>query len=363
MTITNNKIKYWNYDEESQLIDEINNLTDINQILTNHDRKITGITMRIEKLLNDPKFNDKIINKNDIITKYLKKSSTKSSNPNINVLQSPNVSTVFTTSPTKYYIDYDDLYNRILEFNFIEEISNHYNVTINKIKIILTNLLNNKKDIDMTKKLRIKCLLNSVGNGTNIDGEDLNTETLKTNIHNSNNIESNLITVVLDLLNEIKTMKIDIFDIQQRNKVIMDKICKIENYCSDKDKKNKPTKIIEKNYINEIINNEKNNKLIDDNKNIEIQFNKNSTNNIEHSKKINIIADTDTDTDIELTHIDINKNIDFYNNNPQLDDSDFKIIEYTNNNNNNLTPTIKTKKSIKTNKINKHKSNINIQID
>ena len=37
------KIKYWDANEENDLINEINNLVDINQILQNHDRKIKGI--------------------------------------------------------------------------------------------------------------------------------------------------------------------------------------------------------------------------------------------------------------------------------------------------------------------------------
>ena len=66
--INNNlSIKYWNEDEELQLIDEINKLTDINEILQNHNRKITGILMRIEKILNDPIKLVKIYNKNEIV--------------------------------------------------------------------------------------------------------------------------------------------------------------------------------------------------------------------------------------------------------------------------------------------------------
>jgi len=55
-----NKIKYWNLEEENQLINKINNLENINNILKNHDRKITDIIMRIEKLLMIPQ-NQKIL--------------------------------------------------------------------------------------------------------------------------------------------------------------------------------------------------------------------------------------------------------------------------------------------------------------
>jgi hypothetical protein len=133
-----NKIKYWEINEENKLVDEINNLVDINQIIKNHDRKITGIMMRIEKILTDPKFSDKIKNKNEVIIKYLK------------------------NSKPKYYIDYNELYENILEFKTLDEISNKYNkISTSKIKTILTNILKSKENIDMSKKLRIKCLLNS----------------------------------------------------------------------------------------------------------------------------------------------------------------------------------------------------------
>ena len=82
----NKDIKYWNDEEETQLINEINKLTDINEILQNHNRKITGISIRIEKILNDPIKSIKIFNKDEIIDKYL------------------------TNTKNKYFINYEELY-------------------------------------------------------------------------------------------------------------------------------------------------------------------------------------------------------------------------------------------------------------
>ena len=62
--------KKWEVDEEKNLIDEINNLTEIDIIIDNHKRTITGIKSRIEKIFNNEKFNKELLNKNDIILKY-----------------------------------------------------------------------------------------------------------------------------------------------------------------------------------------------------------------------------------------------------------------------------------------------------
>lgn len=244
MTINNfNKIKYWNFEEEILLVNEINELVDIEKIIKNHDRKITGIVMRIEKILNDSNFYDKIKNKNDIIIKYLK------------------------NSKPKYYIDYNELYENIFEFKSLEEISNRYNkIPLNKIILILNNLLN-KENIEISKKLRIKCLLNSDDDVILADNlkKKTNDTFINTNTNNNNNIninnETNLTTIVIKLLNEIKTMKVDMFDIKNRVKIIMDKIDNIDKYCNDNCnnncnnncKKNKSI-ILTKNYIDEISN-------------------------------------------------------------------------------------------------------------
>lgn len=254
----NKNIKYWNDNEETKLIDEINKLTDIDEILINHNRKIAGILIRIEKILNDPVKSIKIFNKDKVIEKYL--SNTKG----------------------KYFINYEELYANILNFNSIDEISNHYNkLSLVKIKNILNDYLK-KKNIEISKKLRIKCLLKSK------DDLDFAEEVFNFNVKESkNNVddiykdnqnESNINSIIISLLEEIKTMKTDIFDIRKRVKLILEKI----NY-PDKIKK----------------------KLLDDSEFINIEnFDVNKTNNTKtYTKKLI--------NDNKITHKNINKHIDF----------------------------------------------------
>jgi len=230
-------IKYWSDDEELQLIDEINKLTDIKEILQNHDRKITGILVRIEKILNDPVKLVKIFNKNEIVEKYL------------------------TNTKNKYFISYDELYSNILKFNSLEEISNNYNkLPLTKIKSILNNFLK-KNDIDLAKKLRINCLLktkdnldlakktfvnsninnnknknnnNNINNVNKVNKNNIKTHQNDINYINDdinndiNNTDNNINSVIILLLDEIKMMRTDIFDIKNRVKVIMDKVSVLE---------------------------------------------------------------------------------------------------------------------------------------
>lgn len=211
------KIKYWNACEENDLVNEINNLVSIEQILKNHDRKIRGITMRIEKLINDPEQSKKINNISLVVTTYL------------------------NIPKPKNQIDYDKLYEEILRYNTLEEISNNYNnIPIFKIKNILGIFLD-RKDNDISKKLRIKCLL---GTSDQLEfAENIYKKKVNKCAEPTNNLDIN--SVIISLLGEIKTMKTDIFDIKNRVKVIMDKVDKIEkntgsnlnNYETSKDGK------------------------------------------------------------------------------------------------------------------------------
>ena len=211
----NTTIKYWTSSEEIQLIDEINNLTNVDEILQNHNRKIAGILARIEKILNDPIKSTKIFDKDKIVEKYL------------------------SDAKNNLFYNYEELYSNILNFNSLDEISYKYNKLSHlKIKNILNNFLE-KKNLDLAKKLRIKCLLKSsvdldfaekvlgnkiVKNDTIELAKPINfVETI-----NPNNIFDNINSIMITLLNEIKTMKTDIFDIRNRVKIIMDKVNKME---------------------------------------------------------------------------------------------------------------------------------------
>ncbi len=204
-------IKYWNDSEELQLIDEINNLTDINIILNNHDRKITGISMRIEKILNDPIKLAKIHDKKAVIDKYL------------------------TYAKNKCFISYDELYSNILKFNSLDDISNNYNkLSITKIKNILNDFLK-KKDIDIAKKLRINCLLKSKDD-LDFAEKIFNTKNdTKINTNNENDT-NNINSIIIMLLDEIKMLRTDMFDVKNRVKIIMDKVCILEKNTTKKTK-------------------------------------------------------------------------------------------------------------------------------
>lgn len=272
----NLSIKYWNDEEESQLIDEINKLTDVNEILKNHNRKITGILMRIEKILNDPIKLVKIFNKNEIVEKYL------------------------TNTKNKYFISYDELYSNILKYNSLEEISNNYNkLSISKIKSILNDFLK-KNDIELSKKLRIKCLLKTTDdldlakktfivnntkdiNKNNIKNNEIS-DSNKNNNNNNNKNDNNINSVIILLLNEIKMMRTDIFDIKNRVKVIMDKVGVLEKK-NNIETSNLKNNIYTKNLDLEIFND---NSFV-----IEKNLNQTSKTNKEKKKenKIKIIMD------------------------------------------------------------------------
>lgn len=315
----NLSIKYWSDGEELQLIDEINKLTDINVILQNHNRKITGILMRIEKILNDPIKLVKIFNKNEIVDKYL------------------------TNTKNKYFISYDELYINILKFNSLEEISNNYNkLSLTKIKSILNDFLK-KNDIDVAKKLRINCLLKTkenldlaektFHNDNNIN--NINKNNIK-NIHNNyngnntknytknytennnednnNNVnDNNINSIIILLLDEIKMMRTDVFDIKNRVKVIMDKVNILEKKNKD-DVSSLKNNILTKNLDLKIFND--NNSNYEKNINETIKTTKEKKNK---DKKIKIIVDN---------HLNkMNQSNDLSDNNDELDKEFEKILE------------------------------------
>jgi hypothetical protein len=288
----NSNIKYWLEEEETQLINEINNLTDINDILNNHNRKITGIIIRIEKILNDPIKSIKILNKDEVIEKYL------------------------TNTKNKYFTNYEELYTNILKFNSLEEISNNYNkLSLTKIKSILNNFMK-RKDLELAKKLRIKCLLKLkddidfaekiFSNKKNSYADDTNNTNNKNNDIDTNNINS----VIILLLEEIKTMKTDIFDIKNRVKIIMDKVSVLDK-------------------------NKNNIKIFDSKKNLELDNNLNDCLNLENDiLNINekISTSKKKDKKIKIIMIDNNNNDELKSkNNLSLNNfTDDNILEHNN---------------------------------
>ena len=162
-----NKIKYWSEEEENKLIDEINELKNINDIIKNHDRKMTGITMRIEKIIENPEKSKKITNINNVVLKYLSNKYWSEEEENIlineinelknindiikdhdrkmtgiimrieKIIENPekskkiininNVVLKYLSNKNEYSINYDELYSNILKYNSLEEISDVYN--------------------------------------------------------------------------------------------------------------------------------------------------------------------------------------------------------------------------------------------
>jgi len=291
----NSSINYWNDMEETQLINEINNLLDINEILKNHNRKMTGILIRIQKILNDPIKSNDILDKNKIIDKYL------------------------ANTKNKYFVNYDELYLKILNFNSLDEISNYYNkLSLTKIKNILSDFLK-KKDIDMAKKLRIVCLLKSKDDMDIAEKIFNGQDNLSTNT-NSTDLNNNINSIMIMLLDEIKTMKSDIFDIKNRVKIIMDKVC-----VSDRNNNSKKSYDLNNKINFEIYESveEKHNINLVQNNNLDLNDKSNNNNNIKNDKdntekKNNKNKDKDNDKKIKIIMVNNKKksikNDDSFNN-------------------------------------------------
>jgi hypothetical protein len=300
----NSNIKYWNDNEETQLINEINDLMDINNILKNHNRKITGILIRIEKILNDPIKSIKIFNKEKIVDKYL------------------------ANTKNKYFTNYEELYLNILNFNSLEEISNNYNkLSITKIKSILNDFLK-KKDIDLAKKLRIKCLLKSKDDldlAEKIFNKENNLLDNKINTDlNSSNTNSNINSIIIMLLEEIKTIRTDIFDIKNRVKIIMDKVIVFDKNNTGSKINNSKNNFGFENKINlEILENNKDNENVINNENL----NEKSKDKKNKDKKIKIIMVNDNDNNNKLKSInDLSDDNISESNNDELDKEFKKML-------------------------------------
>jgi hypothetical protein len=196
--------KKWEVDEEKNLIDEINNLTEIDIIIDNHKRTITGIKSRIEKIFNNEKFNKELLNKNDIILKYFQ-NDTKFNNLKNNTYQ-------------------EDILNNLLNFYNIEDLLKKYDkLDINQLKNILKNL-QKYNNLEVYKKVRLSNLINNIEDY--IEETTINKINVKLNIDNTdtkiNTINNNINEEILKKLNEItddmKLIKGEIFDLKNRVK-------------------------------------------------------------------------------------------------------------------------------------------------
>ena len=174
--------KKWEIDEEKKLIDEINNLTEIDIIVDNHKRTITGIKSRIEKIFNNEKLNKELLNKNDIILKYFQNDN-KFNNLKSNTYQ-------------------EDILNNLLNFYNIEDLLKKYDkLDINQLKNILKNL-QKYNNLEVYKKVRLSNLINNIEDY--IEETTINKVNDKLNINNTdtkiNTINNNINEEILHLL-------------------------------------------------------------------------------------------------------------------------------------------------------------------
>jgi hypothetical protein len=203
-----NYCKKWEDNEINELIKEINNLTDIDTIVDNHKRTLNGITTRIQKILDDNKYDSKIQKKHEISLKYFSKNNKTNSG------------------------FYDEIYNNLYNFHNVSQICVKYKIQDkNKVVSILNNFL--KKDkIDTAKKLRINLLLKSIEDDNETNNKEIKKDNLKKN-NKKNNIdnfenEQDTNTLIKLLINEIRDVKIDIKDVRSRLKIISKKIDSFE---------------------------------------------------------------------------------------------------------------------------------------
>jgi len=196
--------KKWEIDEEKKLINEINNLTEIDIIIDNHKRTITGIKSRIEKIFNNEKLNKELLNKNDIILKYFQ-NDTKFNSLKNNTYQ-------------------EDILNNLLNFYNIQDLLKKYDkLDINQLKNILKNL-QKYNNLEVYKKVRLSNLINNieeyieettinkVNDKINIDNTDTKINTI------NNNINEEILKKLNEITDDIKLIKGEIFDLKNRIK-------------------------------------------------------------------------------------------------------------------------------------------------
>jgi hypothetical protein len=196
---------------------------------------------------------------------------------------------------------------------------------------MLENFLT-KKDIDMAKCLRIKCLLKSndyiedgintlnsynlsinklnISNNKQVNNLNSNSNNFKEKeidkeieIYKKNNYNNpNIYSVMICLLNEIKSMKTDIFDIKNRVKVIMHKLEKNDKTDkSEKIFKNKSDFIVEENIKLDLIQKSDKDNISAKNSlnNNDINF-KNNNDKKKINKQMEKIIETEISMDMDL---------------------------------------------------------------
>lgn len=205
--------KKWEIEEEKKLISEINDLLEIDIIIKNHKRSITGIKSRIEKIFSNNLLSKEIKDKNKIILKYFNDDSKYN---NIK----------FTTYQ-------EDILLNLLNYYSFDDLKKKYDkLSTDQIITILKNL-QKYENLEVYKKVRISNIINNFEEN-NIELPKDNIKKSKKNKSKKNDINiedsdeinenSEILNILKNISNEIKIMHADIFDLKNRVNSILNKI-------------------------------------------------------------------------------------------------------------------------------------------
>ena len=200
-----NSMKVWDKDEETQLIEEINSLLDISKIADKHKRTVGGIKARLKKII-DNKTTDKIKNISNVIKKYFTSEFDKK-----------DINSTISNS----------IHSKLLGYETIEEIIDEFKIEELEIKSVLFKLLNKEKNI--LYKSKINKLINS-----SIIDIILNCHTINDIILKNDYLKTEDVYLILN--NILKGEVLDIIK-RERIKIIIKKYEEIIDDIDDKDDK------------------------------------------------------------------------------------------------------------------------------
>jgi hypothetical protein len=201
--ISENSMKVWDKDEETQLIEEINSLLDISKIADKHKRTVGGIKARLKKII-DNKTSDKIKNISNVIKKYFTSEFDKK-----------DINSTISNS----------IHSKLLGYETIEEIVDEYKIEELEVKSILYKLLNKEKNTLYKSKI------NKLINGSIID-IILNCHTINDIILKNDYLKTEDVYLILN--NILKGEVLDIIK-RERIKIIIKKYEEIIDDIDDKE--------------------------------------------------------------------------------------------------------------------------------
>jgi hypothetical protein len=200
-----NSMKVWDKEEETQLIEEINSLLDISKIADKHKRTVGGIKARLKKII-DSKDTDKIKNISNVIKKYFTSDFDKK-----------DINSTISNS----------IHSKLLGYETIEEITDEYKIKELEVKGILFKLLNKEKNT--LHKSKINKLINN-----SIIDIILNCHTINDIVLKNDYLKPEDVYLILN--NILKGEVLDIIR-RERIKIIIKKYEEIIDDIDDKDDK------------------------------------------------------------------------------------------------------------------------------